>query len=117
MNSFLSFVPSVDVVSGPGYDRVAPLSAAIRAGYEIRRVVSNLAVMDFESSGSGDEPRRMRLRSVHPGVTVDEVVEATGFELAVPDEVPESRLPTGEELHLIREVLDPRGYRKAEFGG
>ncbi len=59
----------------------------------------------------------MRLRSVHPGVTVDEVVEATGFELAVPDEVPESRLPTGEELHLIREVLDPQGYRKAEFGG
>ena len=45
------------------------------------------------------------------------VVEATGFELAVPDEVPESRLPTGEELHLIREVLDPQGYRKAEFGG
>ena len=88
-----------------------------RASHEIRRVVSNLAVMDFESSGSGDEPRRMRLRSVHPGVTVDEVVEATGFELAVPDEVPESRLPTGEELHLIREVLDPQGYRKAEFGG
>jgi acyl CoA:acetate/3-ketoacid CoA transferase beta subunit len=116
-HSTRSFVPSVDVVSGPGYDRVAPLSVAIRAGYEIRRVVSNLAVMDFESSGSGDEPRRMRLRSVHPGVTVDEVVEATGFELAVPDEVPESRLPTGEELHLIREVLDPQGYRKAEFGG
>jgi len=116
-HSTRSFVPSVDVVSGPGYDRVAPLSAAIRAGHEIRRVVSNLAVMDFESSGSGGGPRRMRLRSVHPGVTVDEVVEATGFELAVPDEVPESRLPTGEELHLIREVLDPQGYRKAEFGG
>ena len=116
-HSTRSFVPSVDVVSGPGYDRVAPLSAAIRAGHAIRRVVSHLAVMDFESSGSGGGPRRMRLRSVHPGVTVDEVVEATGFELAVPDEVPESRLPTGEELHLIREVLDPQGYRKAEFGG
>jgi hypothetical protein len=59
----------------------------------------------------------MRLRSVHPGVTVDQVVEATGFELVVPDEVPESRLPTDEELRLIREVLDPHGYRKAEFGG
>ena len=118
-HSTRTFVPIVDVVSGPGYDRVAPLSAAIRAGHEIRRVVSNLAVMDFEAPGiAGDEaPRRMRLRSVHPGVAVDEVVEATGFELAVPDEVPESRLPTGDELHLIREVLDPRGYRKAEFGG
>ena len=59
----------------------------------------------------------MRLRSVHPGVTVEEVVEATGFELVVPDEVSESRLPADIELHLIREVLDPRGLRKAEFGG
>ena len=122
-HSTRSFVPSVDVVSGPGYDRVAQLSAAIRDGHEIRRVVSNLAVLDFEAPDRGpddglvDEPSRMRLRSVHPGVTVDQVVEATGFELVVPDEVPESRLPTDEELHLIREVLDPHGYRKAEFGG
>jgi len=45
------------------------------------------------------------------------VVEATGFDLVVPDEVPESRLPTDIELQLIREVLDPGGLRKAEFGG
>ena len=44
-------------------------------------------------------------------------VEATGFDLVVPDEVPESRLPTDIELQLIREVLDPGGLRKAEFGG
>jgi hypothetical protein len=56
----------------------------------------------------------MRLRSVHPGVTVDDVVAATGFELAVPDEVPESRLPTHEELQLIREVIDPTGLRYTE---
>ena len=119
-HSIRSFVPSVDVVSGPGYDRVAPLSASIRGNHEVRRVVSNLAVLDFEASAAISDdgaPRRMRLRSVHPGVSVDEVVEATGFELVIPDEVPESRLPTGEELWLIREVLDPRGYRKAEFGG
>ena len=116
-HSTRSFVSSVDVVSGPGYDRVAELSAFVRHNHEIRRVVSNLAVMDFEvpDGEPGDEPRRMRLRTVHPGVTVDEVVEATGFELVVPDEVPESRLPTDEELRLIREVLDPRGLRKAEF--
>ncbi|MED6327461.1 MAG: CoA-transferase [Actinomycetota bacterium] len=125
-HSTRSFVPSVDVVSGPGYDRVAPLSTAIRRDHEIRRVVSNLAVMDFEapegaqdrpSAGGRAGPRRMRLRSIHPGVTAEEVVEATGFDLIVPDEVPESRLPTDEELRLIRDVLDPHGYRKAEFGG
>ena len=46
--------------------------------HELRRVVTNLGVLDFETPD-----HRMRLRSVHPGVTVDEVVAATGFELAI----------------------------------
>jgi acyl CoA:acetate/3-ketoacid CoA transferase beta subunit len=77
--------------------------------HEIRRVVSNLAVFDFETATN-----TMRLRSVHPGVTVDEVVAATGFTLEIPDDVPTSREPTAEELRLIREVIDPRGLREAE---
>ena len=56
----------------------------------------------------------MRLRSVHPGVTVDEVVAATGFELAIAGDVPESRLPTDDELRLIREVIDPNGLGEQE---
>ena len=72
-------------------------------------MVTNLAVLDFETPDN-----RMRIRSVHPGVTVDEVVAATGFDLVVPDDVAESRVPTGEELRLIREVIDPRGLRYAE---
>ena len=77
--------------------------------HEQRRVVTNHAVLDFETPD-----RSMRLRSVHPGVTVDEVVAATGFELTVPAEVPESRLPTDDELRLIREVIDPKGLRYSE---
>ena len=57
----------------------------------------------------------MRLRSVHPGTTLDVVLAATPFKLAVPDDVPASRLPTAEELHFIREVIDPKGIRKHEF--
>jgi acyl CoA:acetate/3-ketoacid CoA transferase beta subunit len=72
-------------------------------------VVSNLGVFDFETPD-----HRMRLRSVHPGVTVADVVAATGFELVVPDDVPGSRLPTDEELRLIREVIDPDGTRERE---
>ena len=49
----------------------------------------------------------MRIRSVHPGVTVDEVQDATGFELVVDGDVPESRSPSDEELRLIRTVIDP----------
>ncbi len=56
----------------------------------------------------------MRLRSVHPGVTVDEIVAATGFELIVPGDVPETRAPTAEEHRLIHEVLDPTGLREKE---
>jgi hypothetical protein len=59
----------------------------------------------------------MRVRSLHPGVTVDDVVENTGFALVVPDDVPETRRPTDEELHLIRDVLDPDGLRNAEVKG
>jgi hypothetical protein len=56
----------------------------------------------------------MRLASVHPGVTVEQVVKATGFELVVPSEVPETRLPTGAELTLIRERIDPEGLANKE---
>ncbi|WP_030171701.1 CoA-transferase subunit beta [Spirillospora albida] len=94
------FTEKVDFVSGVGTDRGA---------HDLRAVVSNLAVLDFETPDG-----RMRLRSVHPGVTVDEVVAATGFELAVPDEVPETRLPTAEELRIMRDVLDPKGLRERE---
>ena len=57
----------------------------------------------------------MRIRSVHPGVDVDEVVAATGFELVIPDPVPTTPLPTAEELELIREVLDPERLRDKEI--
>jgi acyl CoA:acetate/3-ketoacid CoA transferase beta subunit len=103
------FVEAVDIVSGIGYDRAASLGAEAGRFHEIRRVVSNLGVFDFETAD-----HRMRLRSVHPGVTVDEVVAATGFELAIPDDVPESRLPTADELALLDEAIDPAGTRRRE---
>jgi hypothetical protein len=58
----------------------------------------------------------MRLRSLHPGVSVEEVQEATGFTLAHDDVtgVAQTRLPTEEELRLIREVLDPGNRRERE---
>jgi hypothetical protein len=56
----------------------------------------------------------MRLASTHPGVTVDQVVAATGFELDIPETVPTTPLPTPEELRLIREVIDPTGLREKE---
>jgi acyl CoA:acetate/3-ketoacid CoA transferase beta subunit len=102
-------VERVDMVSGVGYDRAAALGPPGNRFHEIRRVVTNLAVLDFETP-----EHTMRVRSVHPGVSLAEVFAATGFPLSVPDDVPETRSPTAEELKLIRDRLDPDGLRARE---
>ena len=71
--------------------------------------MSNLGVFDFDTPDHA-----MRLASVHAGVSVDEVISNTGFELFVPDAVPETRHPTDAELKIIREVLDPNGIAARE---
>jgi len=105
------FVEKVDVVSGVGYDRARELHPASTRWHEIRRVISNLGVFDFETPDN-----RMRIRSVHPGITVEEIVEATSFELAVPDDVPESRLPSEDEIALLRRI-DPKANGPKEVPG
>ncbi|MGW0759471.1 CoA-transferase subunit beta [Streptomyces sp. NPDC002814] len=98
------FVEKVDMVCGVGYDH-----AAGARHHRIPRVVSNLGVFDFDTPD-----RSMRLASLHPGVTVEEVRDATGFALTIPDEVPPTREPTPTELRLIREVIDPDNRRARE---
>ncbi|HEX8629894.1 MAG TPA: CoA-transferase [Catenuloplanes sp.] len=104
------FVPRVDLVCGIGYDRAAALGPPGNRFHEIRLVVTDKAVLDFQTP-----EHTMRLRSVHPGVSVDEVVAATGFPLAVPDDVPRTPSPTAAELTLIRDRLDPAGRRDREL--
>ena len=103
------FVDRVDIVSGVGPKLAKEAGPAAARFNDIHRIVSNLAVFDVR--GPDDT---LRLLSVHPGVTVDEVREATGFELEVPADVPTTREPTTEELVIIREVLDPKGLRFKE---
>ena len=101
-----TFVPKVDFVSAFGYGS-GPGSreqAGLAENYGPRLVVTNLAVLDFD-----DSSRKMRLRSLHPGVTAERVQENTGFELIVPDHVPETTMPTAEELRLLRVEIDRGG--------
>lgn len=107
-----SFVAKVDMVSGVGYDSAAAAGPEAERFLDLRRVVSDLAVMDF-----GGHDHSMRLVSVHPGVSVEEVVAATGFALEIGGEVPETRRPTAEELSWIRETIDPAGTRNREVSG
>ncbi|MFE8946850.1 CoA-transferase subunit beta [Streptomyces sp. NPDC007856] len=103
------FVERVDMVCGVGHDRAAAAGPSASRHHRIADVVTDLGVLDFRTPD-----RTMRLRSLHPGVTVEQVAEATGFALTVPDEVPYTRDPTSAELRLIREVIDPRALRDRE---
>ena len=103
------FVERVDTVTGIGWDRARELDVRQARFVDIHRVVPDLGVFDFDT-----DDRSMRLRSVHPGVTIDEIVAATGFELAIDDDVPQTRLPTEHELQLIRDVIDPDDQRSLE---
>ncbi len=107
-----SFVERVDMVCGVGSDRAREIVSPSARFHDLRVVVTNLAVLDF--TGPGGE---MSLRSVHPGVTPAEVQKATGFELhgCLGSEVPETRLPTPDELELLRGYLDPEGLRETEL--
>jgi acyl CoA:acetate/3-ketoacid CoA transferase beta subunit len=103
------FVEQVDMVSGVGRKRAEEAGPAAARFHQVHRVVSNLGVLDF-----GGPDHTMRLVSVHPGITVDEVREASGCAIEVEGDVPETRTPTTEELVLVREVLDPKGLRDRE---
>ena len=76
--------------------------------HDVHRVVSNLGVFDFETPEN-----RMRIRSIHPGVEMSEVIENTSFDLVIPTEVDQTRVPNEEELRIM-EIIDPTGMRYQE---
>jgi glutaconate CoA-transferase subunit B len=77
---------------------------------DLRLIVTNLAVLDFGGPG-----HQIQLRSLHPGVTAQQVQEATGFELHVALKVPETAAPTELELSLLAR-LDPHNLRATALG-
>ncbi len=102
------FCETVDVVSGIGYDKIDASNAAFRF-VNVHRVVSNLAVFDF-----GGPHHTMRALTLHPGVSADDVREATSFEVHGLDQAGETTSPDPGELQLIREVIDPKTLRDKE---
>ncbi len=116
-NSF--FVPShntrvfkdgeCDVVCSIGYN-----PARLARGYsldevDIRLVITDLCVMDF-----GGPEHQLRLRSLHPGITVEQVQQNTGFPVCVPADVATTPAPTAGQLEIIRR-MDPHNLRAREL--
>ncbi|MCH2170224.1 ketoacid CoA transferase [Myxococcota bacterium] len=104
------FVEKCDMVSSVGNDPAAWGPGMRRDFVDLRRVVSNLGVFDFQGPDGS-----MRLISVHPESSVDEVRENTGFELTVADDCGVTAVPTSDQLQLIRETLDPNNQRANVF--
>lgn len=94
----------VDMVSGVGYNPTKRIAGGNYSGVDLRRIVTNLCVMDF-----GGPNHAIRVISLHPGVTFDEVQAATGFVLERGD-LGETALPTAAQLDIINS-LDPHNIR------
>lgn len=100
----------VDFVCMAGYNPDRYVNGRPPVGLDLHIIVTNLAVMDF-----GGPDRQIRVISLHPGVTFEEVQENTGFPLArVEGDIPTTPAPTAEELALIAK-LDPNNVRAATF--
>ncbi len=97
------FVPKLDFLTTPGYldGPGARERCGLPAGSGPRRVITQLGVYGFDEA-----TRKMKLRSVHPGVTMDDVREASGFTVLEPDEVPTTPEPTADQLRILRDA-DP----------
>lgn len=103
------FVEKVDFITTPGYltGPGAREEAGLPRGTGPYRVVTSFCIMGFD-----DETKRMKLLSLNPGATVEDVVEHTGFELHMADEITHNEPPSDEELKILREKIDPDGlYR------
>ena len=97
-----SFVERIDFVTSPGH--LGGERPKEWQGDGPTVVVTGLGVYGFDRA-SGE----MTLESLHPGVTVEQVRENTGWEMRVAGDVRETEPPSAEELRIIREELDPEG--------
>jgi len=100
------FVEKVEFLTSPGYlggpgERE---EAGLPPNTGPYKIITDLAIL-----GYGEKSRRMRLESLHPGVSVDKVRENTGFALEIPEKVALTPEPTAEALKVLREQVDPQG--------
>jgi glutaconate CoA-transferase subunit B len=103
-HSRVTFVEKLDFVSGLGH------SPERQRGHGARYLISDLGQFDWAGG-------RMRLTTVHPDITIEQVQKKTGFPLEIAPDVHETPEPTPEEIRLLREEIDPLGVRKLEMLG
>lgn len=101
------FVEKIDFLTSPGYlhGPMAREEAGLPTGSGPHKIITDLCIMGFD-----EETKAMKLESVHPGEDIKTIQENTGFEIIIPDSVSDTAHPSEEELTILREEVDPRGY-------
>jgi glutaconate CoA-transferase subunit B len=104
-----SFVKKLDFLTSPGHLDGGDARARLGlAGKGPTLVVTDMAIFDFNNP-----QREMQLVSLHPGVALDHVRAEMDWEGRMADNINETPMPTPEELHIVRDNLDPQGiYRR-----
>ncbi len=101
-HSRVTFVPKLDFLSGLGYH------PSRKHGRGPQYLITDLGQFDFSNG-------RMRLTTLHPGVSLERIQKRTGFELDIAPDLCETPPPTIEDLRLLREEIDPLGIRRLEL--
>lgn len=101
------FVEKVDFITTPGWltGGNSRDESGLPLGTGPYRIITNMAIMGFE-----EESKRMIVLSLNPGSTKEDVQENCGFELLWSDELKDTKPPTKEELDILRNQVDPKGY-------
>jgi glutaconate CoA-transferase subunit B len=100
------FVERVDFITSPGFLQGGRSREAAGLHFgQVSQIITNLGLLDFD-----EQSRAMRLRALHPGVTVAEVQDNTGFDLVIPEQVATTLPPSETELALVRRLDPDRRY-------
>jgi len=107
------FVERLDFLTTPGYltGPGAREKAGLPPGNGPYKVISTLALMGYDPSS-----KRMKVESLHPGASKQDVIDNTGFEMLFAESIPITLEPTDEELHVLREEVDPEGIILGRHG-
>ncbi|MBN1883019.1 MAG: 3-oxoacid CoA-transferase [Deltaproteobacteria bacterium] len=98
------FSEKLDFVTTPGYLEGGDSrdKAGLPKGSGPYKIITNMSILDFEP-----ESKRMRIASINPGYSEKDVRENCGFELLTAPKVADTKPPTDEELHILRDEVDP----------
>ena len=101
------FVEKLDFLTTPGFldGKGSREAAGLPEGTGPYKVITDLAILGFDA-----ETKRMKVESLHPGVTLDDVQQNTGFELLTIDTIATTPEPETEQLRILREEVDPQRY-------